>query len=62
MEPSMNRSALFVLLASATVAYGAQAHTYTDNARVLGGNSYHRGSEFRHRCCREQDTANWERA
>jgi uncharacterized protein YcfJ len=36
MEPSMNRSALFVLLATATVAVGAQAHTYTDNARVLG--------------------------
>jgi uncharacterized protein YcfJ len=36
MEPSMNRSALFVLLATATAAVGAQAHTYTDNARVLG--------------------------
>ena len=32
----MNRSALFVLLATATAAFGAQAHTYTDNARVLG--------------------------
>ena len=34
----MNRSALFVLLATATAtaAVGAQAHTYTDNARVLG--------------------------
>lgn len=31
----MNRSATFALLA-ATVAAGAQAHTYTDNARVLG--------------------------
>ena len=30
----MNRSALVVLLA--TAAFGAQAHTYTDNARVLG--------------------------
>lgn len=32
----MNRSPLFVLLAIATAAIGAQAHTYTDNARVLG--------------------------
>ena len=32
----MNRSALFVLLAAATAAFGAQAHSYTDNARVLG--------------------------
>ncbi len=32
----MNRSALFVLLASATAAFGAQAHTYSDNARVVG--------------------------
>ena len=32
----MNRSTLFVLLAIATAAIGAQAHTYTDNARVLG--------------------------
>jgi hypothetical protein len=29
-------SALFALLATATAAFGAQAHTYTDNARVLG--------------------------
>jgi uncharacterized protein YcfJ len=36
MEPSMNRSTLFVLVASATAAFAAQAHTYTDNARVLG--------------------------
>ena len=32
----MNRPALFVLLATSTAAFGAQAHTYTDNARVLG--------------------------
>ncbi len=32
----MNRPTLFVLLATATAAFGAQAHTYTDNARVLG--------------------------
>ncbi len=32
----MNRSTLFVLVAAATAAFGAQAHTYTDNARVLG--------------------------
>jgi uncharacterized protein YcfJ len=32
----MNRSALLVLLATAGAAFGAQAHTYTDNARVLG--------------------------
>ena len=32
----MNRSALFVLLATATATVGAQAHTYTDNARVIG--------------------------
>lgn len=32
----MNRPALFVLLAAASAAVGAQAHTYTDNARVLG--------------------------
>ena len=34
----MNRTALFALLATATAtaAFGAQAHTYTDNARVLG--------------------------
>ena len=32
----MNRSALFVLLATATAAAGAQAHSYTDNARVVG--------------------------
>ena len=32
----MNRSALFVLLATATATVGAQAHTYTDNARVTG--------------------------
>ena len=31
----MNRSAIFALLA-ASVATGAQAHTYTDNARVIG--------------------------
>jgi uncharacterized protein YcfJ len=36
MEPSMNRSALFVLLATATAAAGVQAHSYTDNARVVG--------------------------
>ncbi len=32
----MNRAALFVLLATATATFGAQAHTYIDNARVLG--------------------------
>lgn len=32
----MNRSALYVLLASATAAFGAQANTYADNARVIG--------------------------
>jgi uncharacterized protein YcfJ len=32
----MNRSALFALLATAGAAFGAQAHSYTDNARVLG--------------------------
>ena len=34
----MNRTALFALLATATAtaAFGAQAHTYTDNARVVG--------------------------
>ena len=32
----MSRSTLVVLLATATAAFGAQAHTYTDNARVLG--------------------------
>lgn len=32
----MNRSALLALLATATAAFGAQAHTYTDSARVLG--------------------------
>ncbi len=32
----MNRPALFLLLATATTAFGAQAHTYDDNARVLG--------------------------
>ena len=32
----MNRTALFVLLATAGAAFGAQAHTYTDNARVVG--------------------------
>lgn len=32
----MNRPALFVLLAAASAAVGAQAHTYTDNARVVG--------------------------
>ena len=31
----MNRTALFVLLATAGAAFGAQAHTYTDNARVI---------------------------
>ena len=31
----MNRTALFAALL-ATAAFGAQAHTYTDNARVLG--------------------------
>ena len=37
MEPStMNRTALFALLATATAAFGAQANTYTDNARVVG--------------------------
>lgn len=32
----MNRSVLFVLLTLATAAIDAQAHTYTDNARVVG--------------------------
>lgn len=32
----MNRPTLFVLFATATAAFGAQAHTYSDNARVLG--------------------------
>ena len=32
----MNRSTFLVLVATATAAFGAQAHTYTDNARVLG--------------------------
>ena len=32
----MNRSTLLVLVATATAAFGAQANTYTDNARVLG--------------------------
>ena len=32
----MNRPALFALLAAVSAAFGAQAHTYTDNARVLG--------------------------
>ncbi|HSC65921.1 MAG TPA: glycine zipper 2TM domain-containing protein [Caldimonas sp.] len=31
----MNRPALLVLLATAGAAFGAQAHTYTDNARVI---------------------------
>ena len=32
----MNRTALFALLATAAFGAQAQAHTYTDNARVLG--------------------------
>ena len=32
----MNHSALVVLLATTTAAFGAQARTYTDNARVVG--------------------------
>ena len=32
----MNRSAYIILLATASAASGTQAHTYTDNARVLG--------------------------
>src|ERR1700704_4184553 len=36
MEPSMNRSALLILLATATAAVGAHANTYTDNARIVG--------------------------
>ena len=32
----MNRSALFVLLATATATMGAQAHPFIDNARVIG--------------------------
>ena len=32
----MNRSAFFVLVATATAAFGAQANAYTDNAWVLG--------------------------
>jgi uncharacterized protein YcfJ len=36
MEPSMNRSSVLVLLAGAAAVSGAQAHSYTDNARVLG--------------------------
>ena len=31
----MTRSSLCLLLATATAAFGVQAHTYTDNARVL---------------------------
>ncbi|HET7792919.1 MAG TPA: hypothetical protein VFL64_06005, partial [Rhizobacter sp.] len=32
----MNRPALFALLAAASVTAAAQAHTYTDSARVVG--------------------------
>lgn len=32
----MNRLTFFVLLAIATATFGVQAHTYADNARVLG--------------------------
>ena len=32
----MNRTAPFVLLTAAFTAFGAQAHTYSDNARVIG--------------------------
>jgi uncharacterized protein YcfJ len=35
MEPFMNRSALLLLLATTTAVAGAQANTYTDNARVM---------------------------
>lgn len=31
----MNRLAVFALVATATTAFSAQAHTYTDNARVV---------------------------
>ena len=31
----MNRSAILLVLATATAAFGAQAHTFTDNARVF---------------------------
>jgi uncharacterized protein YcfJ len=55
MQPSMNRSALFVLLATATAAFGAQAHTYTGNARVLGAEPQYENVSVPRQECR----SNW---
>jgi uncharacterized protein YcfJ len=52
MEPSMNRSALFVLLAAASATFGAQAHTYTDNARVVGVEAQYENVSVPHQECR----------
>ena len=48
----MNRSALLVLLAIATAAIGAQAHTFTDNARVLGVEAQYESVSVPRRECR----------
>ena len=46
----MNRTALFALLASA--AFGAQAHTYTDNARVLSAEPQYENVSVPRQDCR----------
>ena len=48
----MNRSALVVLLATATSAFGAQAHTYTDNARVLAAEPQYENVSMPRQECR----------
>ena len=50
----MNRPALFALLATAAASFGAQAHTYTDNARVLAAEpQYENVSVPRQECRRD---------
>jgi uncharacterized protein YcfJ len=52
MEPSMNRPSLVALLVCATAAFGAQAHAYTDNARVLGAEAQYQNVNVPRQECR----------
>ena len=50
----MNRTALFALLATATAAFGAQAQTFSDNARVLGAEPQYENVNVPRQECRSE--------
>ena len=50
----MNRTALCALLAAATATFGAQANTYTDNARVLSAEPQYENVSVPRQECRSE--------